>query len=352
MLRLALIGCSDDVAYYSHIAPRIRGARIIAVVDRETQSARSTAVALGAKISSDNFDQLLAEHQTEFDAVVIHSARAGSIVEICQRAAEAGKHVLIESPPILPVAVVEQIVAICSRAAVRLMLGQTSRFLPSVQTVKKSLDSGQLGEPGVLRIHRWEPATLHGGQERTNSFEGGSAASLLDQLTREFDLACWFFGHAPTNVFATSRQLSSSQRNELDYVQVHLGFERGGMALIDYAQTLPPGEGYFSLTLVGSQGAAYADDHHNMQLLFSGGCPKALNSNPSNVQTLAQMQEFVTAINENRESLVTGADSLRAGRVAEAVADALMTHTGNSIASTTSWIPSIHHNGEQRRSLS
>ena len=43
------------------------------------------------------------------------------------------------------------------------------------------------------------------------------------------------------------------------------------MALIDCAQTLPQGDGYFSLSLIGSTGAAYADSHHNRQLLYGGG---------------------------------------------------------------------------------
>ena len=63
-------------------------------------------------------------------------------------------------------------------------------------------------------------------------------------------------GQRPRAVYATARWLSRSRFQEPEYVQLHLGFANGGMALIDHAQTLPPGEGYYSLSLIGSKGAA------------------------------------------------------------------------------------------------
>ena len=65
---------------------------------------------------------------------------------------------------------------------------------------------------------------------------------------------------------------------------------------IVYAETLPEGDGYFSLSLIGSAGAAYADDHHNTQLLYAGGHAAALKTGESEFEELAQLQEFVNAI--------------------------------------------------------
>jgi predicted dehydrogenase len=112
---------------------------------------------------------------------------------------------------------------------------------------------------------------------------------------------------------------------------LHLGFAGGGMAVIDYAETLPPGDGYFSLSLIGSTGAAYADDHHNMQLLYGGGHPSALHTGEADLSALAQLQEFLNAVEQNREPLITGADGLRAVEVAEAAAVSLATREGIQI---------------------
>ena len=47
------------------------------------------------------------------------------------------------------------------------------------------------------------------------------------------------------------------------------------MALIDFTNSLPDGDNYESLCLIGSKGAAYADDHRNRNLFFNGGAPEA-----------------------------------------------------------------------------
>lgn len=303
MIRLALIGC-PEVPRYGRVAARLRGGRFTAVVDRDARTARSTALALDADTWSDSLDALLAEHPAAFDAVVIHCPSRFH-TPLCQRAAAEGKHVLVESPLALSAKAAGDILAACASAGVRLMVGQVFRFLPSLQAVKASLDSSQLGEPGLLRIHRWEPP-----DPRTERVT----------LTREIDLACWLFGNHPTEVYAVGRWLFRRQPENPDYVQLHLGFPAGGMALIDHVQTLPPGDSYYSLSLIGSAGAAYADDHHNMQLLFGRGHPAALHTGPGDGPFLAQLQEFIQAIKENREPAVPGADGRRALEVAEAAA--------------------------------
>jgi myo-inositol 2-dehydrogenase/D-chiro-inositol 1-dehydrogenase len=306
MLRLALVGCADGGGPYPRVALRLRGGRFTVAVDRDIQAARAAALALGAESWSDNLDTLSAE----FDAAVIRPADRSLV--LCLRAVAAGKHVLAEGPPVASAEDVRRLLAAC--AGVRLMVGAVSRFLPSLRVVKESLDAGRLGEPGLLRVHRWEPRDLRG----ESSGEGGR---LLHRLTREIDLACWLFGQHPTEVYAAAPPYPP----EPDYAQLHLGFPRGGMALIDCARTLPPGDSYFSLSLIGSTGAAYADDHNNTQLLFGGGHPVGLLTGQGDAAALAQLQEFVDAVTQNREPSVTGADWLRAVQVGEAVATSLAT---------------------------
>jgi myo-inositol 2-dehydrogenase/D-chiro-inositol 1-dehydrogenase len=307
MLRLALIGCTA-AARYVPLARRLRRARFAAVVpeavcrtaenaDEDARVAREIAQSLGADFQAPSFDSLLAEHRDDFDALIVHLPDR-SRVPLFERAASAGKHILVDWPLALAPSRADEVIAACEQAGVCLMVGQESRFLPSVQAVKASLDSGKLGEPGLLRLHRWEAPPP------------GKAPAR--PLTREIDLACWFFGDGPSTIFATSRPSTGTEWP--DYVHLHLGFPNGGMALIDHAQMLPAGGGYFSLSLIGSAGAAYADDHHNRQLLFKGGHPSAVLTEEG-AGLLAMLQEFIDAVQENRPPLVTWADYLRASGV-------------------------------------
>jgi myo-inositol 2-dehydrogenase/D-chiro-inositol 1-dehydrogenase len=284
MIRLALIGDTARTAPYLRAAERLRGGRIAVVAD--------------------SLDTLLAEQHDAFDALVLCSADQ-PLAALIRRAAEAGKHILADGTLAESVGEVKRLLADC--AGVRLMVGMSARFLPSLRAVKEALDSGRLGEPGLLRIHHWEP---HG--------PGG----VLPRLTREADLACWLFGRHPSEVYAAA---SPAHPQEPTYVQLHLGFAGGGMALIDRAQTLPPGDSYFSLSVIGSAGAAYADGHHNTQLLFGGGHPAGLLTGEGDGHVLAQFQEFVAAIGEGREPSPGGADELRATQVILAAARSVAT---------------------------
>ena len=133
------------------------------------------------------------------------------------------------------------------------------------------------------------------------------------------DLACWLFGNRPSAIYTIGRGAVPLP----EYVQAHLGFDGGGISAIDYTRTLPRGDGYQSLTLIGSAGAAYFDDHGNMQLLFAGGHPAALCSNDGDLPILNQLKEFVAALEENRDPLCLGHEALGALEIAEIAASSL-----------------------------
>ena len=321
MTRLALVGCGEDATDYSTARLRLEGAIFAAAVDPDLNKARSTAQALDAPLSGASLDDLLAQHSDAFDAVLISSTNTAHR-PLVEKAAAAGKHVFVETPLALSTEAADAAIQACGSAGVRLMVGQAMRFMPSNQRVKESLASGKLGALGLLRIHRWEPLGA-GGSGQLNQDAEESGGPVLHQVVRELDLANWLFEAPPTEVYALGRRQSNAESDAPDYVQVHLGFPDGGMALIDYSMALPQGSAYFSLSVIGSTGAAYADDHHNMHLLYSGGEPLALNAGQGESHIVAQIQEFVNAVEEDREPAITGADGRAAVQVAEAVVESI-----------------------------
>jgi predicted dehydrogenase len=322
MARLAVIGTMDEIARCVQVVPRIVGAQIAAAVDRFSCAAQSLIQDI--EIIADDFDALLTNHAAAFDAVVVHG-EVRDHLKHCHRAAEAGKHLLLEQLIGLPASDAAAIDASCAAAGVRLMSGQSLRFLPEIQAIRKSLAAGQLGVPGLLRMHFWEPVTLDNFRQRSPSASCLTADSLRSWIVAATDLAISLFQEVPTHVYSSARFPAVSAQGEHEYRQVHLGFGGGGMALVDHASTLPPGENYFSMSLIGSKGAAYVDDHHNMQLLYRGGQPMALRGDPNDLQLLGMLQEFVAAIQENREPMSSGADAIRAIRVSESIAESSAT---------------------------
>jgi predicted dehydrogenase len=328
MIRMAVIDCGDVIDRYASVAPRLRNAAFTAVVLPEPEKALLAARRMDTTASATSAEALLAEHSGEFDAVLIHSTphlRA----EHAKRAAAAGKHVLVETPLATTTAEADSVVEACRAAGVRLMVGPPLRFLPSVRTIMACLEEGKLGDPGLLRVHRWEPlgsgAHLRSGSGQQGQAAEQSGTAFASQPFDEIDLACWVFGRLPTAVYSVGGRPLPSQIEGFDYMQLHLGFPGGGMALIDYARTLPVGDCYYSLSVIGSTGAVYADDHHNMQLAYRGGSASAMKTGQGHAHLQAQLGEFVAAIIEQREPAITGADGRAAVQVAEAAAQSIST---------------------------
>jgi predicted dehydrogenase len=297
IIRLAVMDCGDRESEYLAVARRLRRARFTAAVSPASESARQTAEQLGIPRFVGSLDELLEHHAEQFDAVLLEGNSA-RLEQDCRRAAEAGKHLLVNSPFELTHQTAANIAGVCRQSGVVLMLGQTSRFLPAFQTVKLVLDAGKLGEPGLLRIHRWDFRSAFGSLE--DFVPDLCERSLAARLVPDIDLAIWFFGTVPDHVYAVGSGPSDVRARGGDYVQVHLGFPHGGMALLDFTDALPDGESYYSLSLIGSAGAAYADDHHNMQLLYRGGPPRSMKSGIGPAAPLAKLQEFVDSIVEHR----------------------------------------------------
>jgi len=180
-----------------------------------------------------------------------------------ERFLREGKHVLVSADAGWSREMLQCYSEIAKKANARFTIANPERYLPSRRLIRQELDAGKLGEPGLIRLYRWAPAEHNG------------------SALRDLDLVMWYFGKPPNLVYA------------VQYV-VHLGFPGGGMAMLDHA--VVPGDRYDSLSIICSSGAAYADDHQNMQLIFRGGSTAAIRAGEGVQQWCAMVQEFVDSI--------------------------------------------------------
>ena len=155
----------------------------------------------------------------------------------------------------------------------------TQRFEPEALSIRQSLESGHIGRLGLVRQHAWAP------QDR---------AMTEHEKIGIIDLALWFFDGTPEVVHTTARHPQSTL--------LHLGFKGGGMALITLVESLPPGDGYRSLCVIGSNGAAYADDHRNKHLLFTGGSPRAVEQKQRHAFIQPMLEAFLKDLKDPRLS--------------------------------------------------
>ena len=169
------------------------------------------------------------------------------------------------------------------------------RFTPQAQSIRSSLDDGQLGTPGLLRLHHWHPGAI-----------------TMDEQIAAIDLALCIFGSMPD-----AKHHAESAGNRL----FHLGFPGGGMAMIDFCSTPEKGENYHSLCLIGSRGAAYADDHRDRNLIFTGGVANAELPGGRNAFIQPMLEDFLARVIAGQVPESANNDYLAAQKIVEAAGE-------------------------------
>ncbi len=242
------------------------------------------------------------------DAVAFVGTRTPDSAEV-ERLLVAGTHVLLATDARPLRDRMEALDRSARQSGARLSVVNPDHVLPSRQLIRQQIAGGKLGEVGVVRIHRWESSAAE---------DAANRGSLPGALVGDLELTLWLFDKSPEVVYAIAQIEGDQAADTGDLVQVHLGFPGGGMALITYSNRLPPGDGYQFLSVIGSSGAAYADDHQNRQLVYAGGTPRAVRGGEGT--TLAPlMQEFVDALREDRDLSAGLSTWTRAWELADAV---------------------------------
>ena len=212
----------------------------IAFLDGEPPEAARRAAAQGTVALVDRRHE---RDPARVDGVVIGGSldRRAERVSACLR---VGAAVLAAAPLADEAAVHDALVRDAEAGAGRLLLAYRQRWRPEVAAVCAAVEAGELGRTGLIRLHAWRVS---------EQGEEAATAALRDAVDAVLRLA----GTEPEAVHAAGDGAC---------LLIHLGFAGGGMALLDLATS--PAEPYDSLTVIGADGAAHAEDHRNVQLLY------------------------------------------------------------------------------------
>lgn len=132
----------------------------------------------------------LFEHRDAFDVLIIVTPHT-SHVELGMRAAEAGKHILIDKPIGTTVSEVQQLLDCAKRNHVKCGTIFNVRMYPAYRKAKEILDSGALGklQRAVWVCNSWyrSPAYHHSSSWRS-TWQGERGGLLINQVQHCFDI--------------------------------------------------------------------------------------------------------------------------------------------------------------------
>ena len=198
-----------------------------------------------AKLASDfgvpaaeSVDALLA--RSDVDAGIVATPDQHR-VEITEKAAAAGKHLLVEKPMAPTVAECDEMSRLCDRGGVKLGVVKTERFRSVTRKAKQLIDDGAIGPIWMMRTLSAFPITLTKDvfAERQWMYDPRSGGLFLGMASHNADFLRWLTGKNVVRVFAQVGTFSDIDA-PAQSVMAQLQFEDGVMGHMWITSELPP----------------------------------------------------------------------------------------------------------------
>ncbi|MBM7786715.1 Gfo/Idh/MocA family protein [Tenggerimyces flavus] len=182
--RVAIIGCGAVGRIHAECLAKLDGARVVAFCDVVGAKALVLANEFGAEYATADSARILADESID---VVYVATQHDSHAELCVRALDAGKHVLVEKPLALNLEDCKAVAAAAERSTQRFMVAFKMRYFDMVEKARELVP-----EPLVVTMQMmdnpWPPDSwtndpLRGGGNVLS--QGCHSADLLRHLARQ-----------------------------------------------------------------------------------------------------------------------------------------------------------------------
>lgn len=240
----------------------------------------------------------------KLDAVTICTP-ASTHFAMASKTLNAGLHTFVEKPMTTTLKDGEQLIETAKGANRNLTVGFIERFNPPITALKQMIAEGKMGEPILLEFHR----------ENRRGEHISDVGIVKDASVHDIDTACWLFGEVPKVVYARVGAMYVPLEHE-DFATILLGFSGQKTAFL-VTNWITPNR-VRTLSAVFSGGVVDVD-FVTQQTSIHEGAATTVPTRPYQEPLMLELREFVNAIQEKRQPLVTGKDGLNVIRVAEAV---------------------------------
>ena len=318
-LRVGVIGVGHLGSLHAKMYAEIPSAEFIGVMD--TDAARADAIARDLHVASFRTPE---ELLGRVSAVSI-AAPTSAHFELARRAIQAGVHALIEKPMASTIEEASSIVELAKEKKVKVQIGHIERF-----------------NPALLALQKYELRPMFVESHRLAQFNprGTDVAVVLDLMIHDIDIIVSLV-HSPVKSIEANGVAVVS--DTIDIVNARIQFENGCVANVTASRIsqkkmrkmrLFQKDAYISIDF--SEGLAEVfrlrDDSDtvgkNTMLLGeidSGAIKRSIVYEQPEVKEVNalkyELERFVDAVQNDREPPVTGAEGLRALRLAHDIMD-------------------------------
>jgi len=254
----------------------------------------------------------------EIQMVVLATPHLLHVPQI-QAAAVAGKHVFCEKPLALTFQEAQQAIMACENAKVILGVGHDKRFWPSMQELKKLVQSGALGElihiEGIFTNENLKNFQASWRDNKENVPGGSLTATGIHILDA--------FTNLMGEVKSVDGKYRQKQKGSLDTMVVLFDFASGATGTLTSPRPSPV---FWRVHVFGSLGSAEVRGPTQLNVYSIDQISPKTHSF-ENINALQfQLEAFANAIQQSKGYLISPEEILRTVKVFEATAKSIDTH--------------------------
>jgi predicted dehydrogenase len=288
----------------------IPGVDLIGFADEDPERGRRYAQELDTRLFP-SYEALISEKP---DGVIICSENSKHH-QLTALAAQAGIHVLCEKPLATNLEDAQAMINTCERSGVILMTAFPMRFSAPLLQVKERLDSGDLGKVYCFNTTNQGRMPI---SERSwfvdRDLAGGGA--IMDHTVHLADILRWYMGKDIVEVYAVNNHIMHADTVDVETgALLMLTFADGTFASVDASWSKPlnfPTWGGLRMEMISERGLTKIDAFSQNLDIYVQGPPSNGWQYWGSDSNQAMVEEFTSAIRENRQPVVTGVDGIKA----------------------------------------
>ncbi|MDR1895893.1 MAG: Gfo/Idh/MocA family oxidoreductase [Prevotellaceae bacterium] len=328
--QIAIIGCGKVAHLHAQAIGNLPHATLAAVWSRTPESAGKFAAAYGVKACS-SITAMIRENN--IDLVIVCNPHPFH-KDVTLEAARAGANVLVEKPLASTLEDSDAMIEACRAAGVRLGVVSQRRWYAPVQRIRQAIDDGKIGTPvlGTINMLGWRDKPYYDADPWRGTWDMEGGGVLVNQAPHQLDILLWYMGEVD-EVYGVWRNLNHPYIEVEDTAVAIVKFKNGGIGNIIVSNSEKPGI-FGKVQVHGSNGASIGVQTDG-GAMFVAGMSSVLEPPINDLWTVPgeesllegwvredselferidptvyymerQIEEYLQALDENRDPLVNG----------------------------------------------
>ncbi|HEY5471314.1 MAG TPA: Gfo/Idh/MocA family oxidoreductase [Bacteroidales bacterium] len=332
---ISIAGCSKVAHLHAKAIQSIPNARLAGVWNRTAKTAEGFASTYKTLAYSD-VSKMVKENHT--DLVIVCNAHPFHIQPAVE-AAKAGANILVEKPLSSSLQDCDDIIKTCKDYNVKLGVISQRRWYEPVKRVKEAIAKGKIGRPvlATVTILGWRDKAYYDSEEWRGKWKTEGGGVLVNQAPHQLDILLWYMGEID-EVYGIWRNLNHPYIEVEDTAVAIVKFKSGAIGNIIVSNSQKPGI-YGKVQVHGENGASAGVQTDGGAMFLPGRTSvteppvndlwtipgeenmlqewikedtDTFNSCDPTVQYFQyQIEDFLSALEHNREPAVTGEDGRR-----------------------------------------